>query len=62
MKTNMESLKVGMEVIEMIDGVKEKIVELTSNSFLITRTKRSENGINCEQWFTVGDFDRYFRM
>jgi hypothetical protein len=61
MKTKIEDLKVGMEVVEG-DGVKERILQLTANSVLVTRTKRRSEGINCTQWFTIEDFGRYFKI
>jgi hypothetical protein len=61
-KTKIEDLKIGMKVTELSDGVKETILELTSSSFLITRTKRGKDGINCKQWFTIQDFDKEFKI
>jgi hypothetical protein len=61
-KTKIEDLKIGMKVTELSDGVKETILELTSSSVLITRTKRSKDGIYCNGWFRIEDFDKEFKI
>lgn len=53
-----EEIKIGESVL---DGtITEKIVNKTSNSVEVTRTKRGEEGINCTQWFTWNDFVKKF--
>ena len=61
-KTKIEDLKIGMIVVELNDGKTEQILEITSNSVLITRTKRSKKGINCNHWFKIEDFDKEFKI
>lgn len=43
-------------------GKFEKVIDKTENSFNVTRTKLTEDGINCTQWFTVGDFYKKFEI
>ncbi len=38
----------------------ETVIDKTINSFCVTRTKLTEEGINCTQWFTQGDFYKKF--
>lgn len=46
----------------VLDGnVKEKIVNKTSNSIEVTRTKRTSEGVDCTQWFTWNDFQKKFK-
>ena len=59
---NIEDLKIGMNIIDKEDNFKETILELTKNSMLVTRTKRTKNGINCTNWFSIDFFDRYFKI
>jgi len=46
----------------VLDGkVVERIVNKTTNSIEVTRTKRGPDGINCAQWFTWKDFTDNFK-
>ena len=58
----MKDLKIGMLVIELKDNKEEKIIDLTSNSVLVSRTARTESGINCKNWFTIDKFNKYFKI
>jgi len=46
----------------MDTGNIEYVVESTSNSYLVTRTKLKEGGINCKGWFTQKEFDKKFKI
>lgn len=48
-------------VIDLKTGKIERIVDRTSNSYLVTRTKLTPNGINCTNWFTEDDFKKKFK-
>ena len=49
-----------MKVLDRNTGNTETVVETTSNSYLITRTKLTEFGINCKGWFTKKEFEFKF--
>ena len=52
----------GSAWIENEDGVAEVVLEKTFTSLLVSRTKRNDKGINCANWFQVGDFDEQFTI
>lgn len=58
---NIFEVNIGDEVIDKQTKKVEKVLNKTTNSFLVTRTKVSEQGINCDQWFTEKDFKDKFK-
>lgn len=54
-------VNIGDEVVDKKTKFVEKVLDKTTNSFLVTRTKVSEHGINCDQWFTEKDFKDKFK-
>lgn len=40
----------------------DKITNKTSNSFLVTQSKNSDKGINCDQWFDDKTFNKRFSI
>lgn len=63
-----EELYVGLKFIdkgsEFDDKSKaqETVVELTSNSVLITQTRTSDKGINCTSWVAGKDIEKRFKQ
>lgn len=52
-----------MNVIDKHTGKVDRILKKTTNSYLVTRTKLTENGISCSNWFTIRDFnDNFFTL
>ena len=51
-----------MKVRDKQTGKIETVIDKTINSFCVTRTKLTEDGINCTQWFTQGDFYKKFEQ
>jgi hypothetical protein len=51
-----------MKVKDKQTGKIETVIDKTINSFCVTRTKLTEDGINCTQWFTQGDFYKKFEQ
>lgn len=51
-----------MKVFDLDTGNIEYVVESTSNSHLVTRTKLKDGGINCRGWFTQKEFDKKFKI
>ena len=49
-----------MYLIDKHTKLVEKIKKKTNNSFLVTRTKFTKKGINCDNWFTVKDLHTDF--
>ena len=45
-----------MNILDKETGKIEKILNRTSNSYLITQTKLTSDGINCDHWFTERAF------
>lgn len=39
----------------------ETLLDKTSSSFLMTQTKLSNKGINCDHWFSFKDFNERFK-
>lgn len=57
-----KELKIGIKLIDK-QGVEDFILDLTSNSVLVSRKKRKEEGINCEQWFAFDkNFEKEFKI
>ena len=44
-----EELKIGLSLVEL----EETVTGLTSNSVEVTRTRRTEAGVNCREWFAL---------
>lgn len=59
---NILNVNIGDSVIDKKTKKVEKVLDRTKNSFLVTRTKISDRGINCDQWFTDGDFKKRFSL
>lgn len=38
----------------------ESVINITTNSILITQTKLTKDGINCSQWFNDKQFEKKF--
>lgn len=51
-----------MQVLDKLTNKIEMILEETSNSYLITQTKRTEKGINCSNWFDSKTFNERFKI
>lgn len=51
-----------MKVKDKQTGKIETVINKTTNSFLVTQTKLTENGINCDNWFTEADFNKRFEI
>ena len=49
-----------MKVRDKQTGKFEEVINKTINSFCVTQTKLTIDGINCTQWFTQGDFYKRF--
>jgi hypothetical protein len=49
-----------MKVKDKRTNKEEKVIDKTINSFCVTQSKLTENGINCTQWFTEQDFYKRF--
>ena len=57
---NIDDVIIGNSVL---DGkVTEKIVNKTTSSVEVTRTKRGPEGVSCKQWFTLADFEKMFNV
>lgn len=49
-----------MKVKDKITGKIETVLEKTSNSYLVTQTKLTDKGVNCDNWFEEGAFKKRF--
>jgi hypothetical protein len=49
-----------MKVKDKITGKIETVIQTTSNSYLVTQTKLTNKGINCDQWFEEKEFKKRF--
>lgn len=49
-----------MKVIDRNTDKIEEVIERTSNSFLVTRHKTSDAGIDCTNWFDEQGFNKTF--
>lgn len=53
-----------MKVLDKETGLTETVIDTVSTSisisYLVTQTKRTEDGINCTQWFPDYKFDKRF--
>lgn len=47
-------------VISKRTGKTELLIETTVSSFNVTQTKTTNKGIDCTQWFTEEDFNKWF--
>ena len=47
-------------VIDKKTGLVEKLIKKTANSYLVTRTKLTEHGVTCDNWFTTKDLHDNF--
>ncbi len=45
-----------MEYVDLETGLTERLLDMTTNSYLLTQTKQTEKGINCANWFTKKNF------
>jgi len=57
----MEKYKVGQTIIDL-DGKECTIVDMTSNSICVHIKKKKKEGINCNNWFTLTDFEKRFKI
>jgi hypothetical protein len=55
-----DDIKIGDSVLDR--GVVEKVTDKTTNTVEVTRTARSDKGINCKQWFSFNDFQKLFKL
>lgn len=55
-------IKIDDKVLDKKTGKEEAVVGVTSNSYNITRTKTSEKGINCTNWFDEKRFKENFEL
>ncbi len=51
-----------MKVKDIKTGKIETVIERTSNSFRVTRTKLTKEGVNCTNWFTQQEFEKSFKI
>lgn len=49
-----------MKIKDKKTGKIEIVINKTSNSFEVTRSKLTEAGVNCTNWFTERDFKDQF--
>jgi hypothetical protein len=49
------------KVLDLESKIEEQVIQLTSNSFLISQTKRGKEGINCIQWFSLKQYTDKFK-
>ena len=54
-------MKTGDIITDQETGKEEKILEVTSNSYLVSQTKTNDKGINCDQWFDEKSFNKRFK-
>ena len=59
---NIESIFIGMKVIDNVTKFKTHVLNKTSNSVEVYLKAWNENGINCTQWFTWKDFNDRFKI
>lgn len=51
-----------MKVKDKKTGKEEVVLKTTTNSYLVTQTKLTDEGINCDNWFTEKDFKERFEI
>lgn len=51
-----------MKVKDKQTGKIEIVINKTTNSYLVTQTKLTNNGISCDNWFTETDFNKRFQI
>lgn len=56
------TIEIGDKVKDKKSGLIEAVTAVTSNSFEVTRTKTSEMGINCTNWFDEKRFKENFEL
>lgn len=49
-----------MKVKDNITDKIETVIKTTTNSYLVTQTKLTDKGINCDQWFEEREFIKRF--
>jgi hypothetical protein len=49
-----------MKVKDNITGKIETVIQTTTNSYLVTQTKLTDKGINCDNWFDENTFKKRF--
>ena len=57
----MENYKIGQTITDL-DGKKCVIVNMTSNSICVHIKKKRKEGIDCDQWFTLTNFEKRFKL
>lgn len=50
----------GGYVVDISSSKIESVLQVTSNSYLVTRTKLTDKGINCDNWFERKHFNEKF--
>jgi hypothetical protein len=56
--------KIGNKILDKKSGKTETVLDITSNSILLTQTKLTDKGINCDNWFSIldKDFNKRFEL
>ena len=55
-------IKKDTKVFDTETSKTESIKDFTNNSILVTQTKTSAKGINCDNWFEEQKFKKRFRV
>lgn len=55
-----ENYDIGSIVVDL-DGRECIIINTTTNSICVHIERKSERGINCDQWFTIQNFEKRFK-
>ena len=50
------------QIIADLDGRKCVIINMTTNSICVHIERKSDQGVNCDQWFTIQDFEKRFKV
>lgn len=60
--TQRVKFEIGETVVDTESGFEETVLGKTSTSILITQKKRTDKGINCDNWFdaTTKEFEKRF--
>ena len=51
-----------MKVRDKQTGKFEQVINRTDNSFYVTQSRLTKDGINCSQWFNNIDFNKRFEI
>lgn len=51
-----------MKVFDTKTGKEETVIQQTANSYLVTQSKLTDRGINCDNWFEEKKFKERFKI